>query len=202
MSRGKGSSIGWLVVEAGVSLTAGAAMGSVALLAFGADSAIEIASAAVLLRRRAVERRGGAPTRVAELERRAAWATGVLLLLLAACVVVDAGSALLRHSRPGACAVGLVMAAASTVVMPWLVRWKRRVVARIGSAALKTDAACGMVCVYMAATVLVGLALNAVFGWWWADPAAALAMVYFIVREGWDATLAARGRGQGGCCGS
>ena len=195
-------SIGWMVVEAGVSLTAGVAAGSVALLAFGADSAIEIASAAVLLRRLAVERRGSAATAVAEAERRAAWAAGVLLLLLAACIVVDAGSALLRHSRPGASAVGLAVAAASTVVMPWLVRWKRRVAARIGSAALKADAACGMVCAYMAATLLAGLALNAAFGWWWADPAAALAMVYFIVREGWESTLAARGRGQGGCCGS
>lgn len=196
-------SIAWMTVEAVVSLAAALTAGSVALLAFGADSAIEIVSATVLLRRLGVEQGGGSAAQVATAERRASWVTGVLLLLLAAWVVGEVGVDLLRRARPETSAPGLAIAAASTVVMPWIVRQKRRVAAQIGSAALKADAACGVVCAYMAATLLVGLVLRAAVGWWWADPVAALGIVYFIVREGWEAIEAARGRGAGcGCCGS
>ena len=196
-------SIAWMTVEAVVSLAAALTAGSVALLAFGADSAIEIVSAAVVLRRLGLEQGGGSAARVATAERRASWVTGVLLLLLAGWVVGDAAVDLLRHVRPEASAPGLAIAAASTVVMPWIVRQKRCVAAQIGSIALKADAACGVVCAYMAATLLVGLVVRAAFGWWWADPVAALGIVYFIVREGWEAIEAARGRGDGcGCCGS
>lgn len=196
-------SIAWMTVEAVVSLAAARAAGSVALLAFGADSAIELVSAAVLLRRLGVERGGGSAARVASAERRASWVTGGLLLLLAAWVVAVAAADLFHQAPPDASLPGLVIAAASTVVMPWIVRQKRRVAARIGSAALKADAGCGVVCTYMAGTLLVGLALRAAFGWWWADPVAALGIVYFIVREGWEAIEAARGRTDGcGRCGS
>lgn len=81
--------------------------------------------------------------------------------------------------------------------MPALVRTKRRIAAAIDSPALRGDAACGVVCVYMAATLLAGLVLRAAFGWWWADPVAALGIVYFIVREGREALTAGRACG---CC--
>ena len=187
-------SIGWMVLEAAVSLGAGAAAGSVALVAFGADSVIELVSAGVLLRRLRVEQAGGCAGEVQAAERKASGLVGVLLFLLAIWVVGSVLRDVLTHAQPESSPAGLIIAAASTVVMPWIVATKRRVAARIGSVALRADAACGIVCAYMAATLLAGLALRALFGWWWADPLAALGIVYFIVREGWEAIEAARGR--------
>ncbi len=189
-----------MLVEAAVSLGAGVAAGSVALVAFGADSVIELISAGVLLRRLGVERAGAGG--VEALERRASGVVGVLLFALALWVVAGVVRDLLFvHARPERSPAGVLLAAASVAVMPWIVATKRRVAARIGSAALRADAACGIVCAYMAATLLVGLGLRALFGWWWADPLAALGMLYFIVREGWEAVEAARARAERcGCC--
>ena len=103
---------------------------------------------------------------------------------LSAWVVGSALRDLLMRARPESSPVGLAVAAASTLVMPWIVSTKRRVAESIGSAALRADAACGVTCAYMAGTLLAGLGLRAVFGWWWADPLAALGIVYFVVREG------------------
>ncbi len=194
-------SIGWMVVEAVVSLGAGVAAGSVALIAFGADSVIELISAGVLLRRLRMEHAGGRASSVKAIERRASATVGILLFLLAIWVVASAFRDFVVHAQPEISLVGLVLAAASTVIMPWIVATKRKVAVRIGSAALKADAACGVVCAYMAGTLLIGLALRALFGWWWADPLAALGIVYFVVREGWEAVEAARGRTEScGCC--
>jgi|GEM_PF-3579774 len=132
-------SIGWMLVEAVVSLSAGAAAGSVALVAFGADSVIELISAGVLLRRLRVEQRGGCASEVQAAERRASWLVGALLFLLAAWVVGSIVHDLLTHARPESSPVGLAMAAASTVVMPWIVASKRRIAGRIGSPALRAD---------------------------------------------------------------
>ena len=126
-------------------------------------------------------------------ERRASGVVGVLLFLLAAWVVGSALRDLLMHARPESSAVGLAVAAAA-LVMPWTVSTKRRAAESIGSAALRADAACGVTCAYLAGTLLAGLGLRAVFGWWWADPLAALGIVYFVVREGREAVMAARGR--------
>ena len=193
--------IGWMTVEAVVSLGAGVAAGSVALVAFGADSVIELISAGVLLRRLGLEQAGGSASSVETVERRAAAVVGGLLFALALWVVASTGRDLLVRARPETSLAGLLLAAASSVVMPWIVATKRRVATRIRSAALKADAACGIVCAYMAVTLLIGLGLRALFGWWWADPLAALGIVYFVVREGWEAIEAARGRTNGcGCC--
>lgn len=192
--------IAWMVVEAAVSLGAGLAAGSIALVAFGVDSVLELVSAAVLLWRLNVERRGASPERVEQAERRASAVVGWSLLLLALYVVVDVGHDLWTRAAPESAPVGIVLAAAALVVMPILVRGKRRIAAEIASPALKGDAACGIVCAYMAATLLVGLALRAALGWWWADPVAALGLVYFIVREGREALAAARGE-ECGCGG-
>lgn len=186
--------VAWMVLEGGVSLLAAAAAHSVALLAFGADSLIELVSAAVLLRRLAVESAGASTAVVARAERTASAVVSGLLLALALYVVGTSAHALLAHARPDVSLPGLAMAGASVVVMPWLVVVKRRVAARVGSAALRADAACGVTCAYMAATLLIGLGLRAVLGWWWADPVAALGIVYFLVREGLEALDAARGK--------
>ncbi len=193
--------IGWMALEAVVSLGAGVAAGSVALVAFGADSVIELISAGVLLRRLRVEQVGTSAVAVASAERRASGVVGILLFVLAIYVVGSALRDLLMRAQPEASPVGLVMAASSMLVMPWIVATKRKVAARIGSAALRADAACGIVCAYMAATLLAGLAVRALFGWWWADPLAALGIVYFIAREGWEAIEAARGHAEAcDCC--
>jgi divalent metal cation (Fe/Co/Zn/Cd) transporter len=93
------------------------------------------------------------------------------------------------------------LAIAAVIVMPLLVRSKRRIASEIGSAALRADAACSLTCAYMAATLLVGLALTTILGWWWADSVAALALLYWIVPEAREALQAARS-GNGGCaCG-
>ncbi len=191
--------VGWMTLEAVVSLGAGVAAGSVALVAFGADSVIELISAGVLLRRLGLEQAGASASGIEAAERRASTVVGVLLFALALWVLTSIGRNLLVRARPETSIAGVLLAAASAVVMPWIVATKRRVAARIGSAALKADAACGIICAYMAATLLIGLGLRALFGWWWADPLAALGIVYFVVREGWEAIEAARGRADG-CC--
>jgi divalent metal cation (Fe/Co/Zn/Cd) transporter len=188
----------WMVVEAAVSVAAGLAAGSIALIAFGADSVIELISAATLLWRLSLEAAGTvSPARVERAERRASRVVGTALLLLAAYVAVQSGYDLLTRAVPESSVWGIGIAAAALVIMPVLVRTKRRVAAEINSPALRGDAACGTVCAYMAATLLAGLVLRAAFGWWWADPVAALGIVYFIVREGREA-LAANGTDR--CC--
>jgi hypothetical protein len=200
-------SIAWMVVELVAALGAGFAARSVSLETFGIDSAIELVAGWALLRRLAFElrlRSGTGPAgaageeRIARAERRASRIVGWGLYALAAYVVLGVALGLVARARPEASPTGIGLAAASALVMPGLVIAKRRVAERIGSAALRADAACGVVCAYMAATVLLGLALNALLGWWWADDAAALALLWFIVREGREALEKAEG--QDTCC--
>ncbi len=117
-------------------------------------------------------------------ERQASRIVGWSLILLAVYVAGQSAYNLWTHAVSESSPVGIAMAVATFFVMPWLIRTKRKVASAINSPALKGDAACGVVCVYMAATLLAGLVLQAVFGWWWADPVAALGIVYFVVREG------------------
>ena len=185
--------IAWMVVEFAVGIAAAWASGSVALMAFGLDSGIEIISAVVLLRRLGIERRGGNGERIARAEQRAAGVVGCTLLLLALYIVASGGWSLLHRPTAGPSSWGIAIAVGAVVVMPALVIAKRRIAARIGSAALKADAAEGVVCAYMALVLLVGLVLRAAAGWWWADPLAALGIVYFVVREGREAVEASHG---------
>ncbi len=181
--------IGWMVLEAAVSLSAGIMAGSIALVAFGLESVIELVSAGVLLRRLGLERDHPDidPKRVERAERTAARVVGWSLVVLAVYVTIQSGYDLWTRAAPNASPLGMALAAGAIVVMPALVRMKRRIAASIDSAALKADAMCGVVCAYMAGTLLVGLGLRAAFGWWWADPVAALGLVYFIAREGYEA---------------
>ncbi len=119
-------------------------------------------------------------------ERAARWA-GVLLLALAVYIVVESGRRLLTSDRPGESVVGIVLMALSLIVMPLLARAKLRLAASLGSRALRADAHETIVCAWLSATTLLGLGLNAVLGWWWADPVAAVAMLPLIVREGIEA---------------
>jgi len=173
--------VGWNVLEAVVAVGAGLASGSVALVGFGVDSVIESTSGAVLLWRLRDGARGEAR------EQLALRLVGVSFLLLAAYVAFDAAGSLLRREPPEVSAVGIILAALSLVVMPLLARAKRRVAARLESRALRADSRQTDLCAYLSAVLLGGLLLNALFGWWWADPAAALVMVPIIAREGVEA---------------
>jgi divalent metal cation (Fe/Co/Zn/Cd) transporter len=190
----------WMVVEASVAIIAGYATHSVSLQGFGIDSIIELITGGVLLWRLLAEQRGGSTESIERAERRAAWITAISLFALALYIVGDSAFAVLTQSHPQASWWGLGLAIAAVIVMPLLWQGKLRVAKHIGSAALKADAMCSITCAYMSVALLVGLALNALFGWWWADPLAALALVYFIVREGREALHEAR-TGEACACG-
>jgi divalent metal cation (Fe/Co/Zn/Cd) transporter len=181
----------WNLAECVVALIAGFVAGSIALVGFGLDSAIEVASSLAAVWRLS---RDADEARREAAERRALHAIGVCFMLLAAYVLYDGVSALVERKAPEHSTAGIVIAALSLIVMPILVRAKRRIARRLGSGALEAEARQTRVCAYLSAILLVGLALNAQLGWWWADPAAALAMVPLIGREGVEAV---RGRT---CC--
>jgi divalent metal cation (Fe/Co/Zn/Cd) transporter len=165
--------IGWNVVEGVVALAAGVAAGSVALVGFGLDSAVEVSAAAVLAWRLRQERRGGC---MAEFDRRATRAIAVCFAALAAYVAVEAIVQLARASAPAASPVGLVLAALSLVVMPAVARAKLRLAPSLGSQAVAAEARQTMLCAGLSGVLLAGLGLNAALGWWWADPVAGLAI--------------------------
>jgi divalent metal cation (Fe/Co/Zn/Cd) transporter len=183
----------WMVAEAAIALGAGFLAKSVSLESFGLDSVIELVGGGVLLWRLLAEQRGVAGEPLERVERRASRIVGWALYALALYIIVAAALALLTQTRPKESWVGLGLALAAVVVMPILWRVKLAVAGRIGSAALRADAACSITCAYMSLVLLVGLALTRAFGWWWADPLASLALLYFVVHEGREALEAAKG---------
>jgi divalent metal cation (Fe/Co/Zn/Cd) transporter len=176
--------IAWNSIECMVALMAGFVAGSVALVGFGFDSAIEVSSSVAALWR--LHRDDDEARREAS-ERATARIIGACFLLLASYVLVNAVEVFRRHELPERSIPGLVLAALSVIVMPVLVRYKRRVATRLGSGALEAEARQTRVCAYLSAILLVGLGLNAWLGWWWADPVAGLVMVPLIAWEGWQA---------------
>ncbi len=191
----------WMVIEAVVAIGAGVLAASVLLTAFGIDSVIELVTGGALLWRLATEARGGDLARVERAENRAAWVTGIGLVALCLYVVASVAFGLLTHSKPEGSPVGIGLSIAALVIMPILAWRKRTIAARIDSAALRGDAACSLTCAYMAGALLVGLALNAAFQWWWADSVAALGLLYWLIPEAREALEGARA-GRGGCsCG-
>jgi divalent metal cation (Fe/Co/Zn/Cd) transporter len=174
------------VLESLAALGFGAAARSTALIGFGADSLIELASGVLAAWRIGRERSGELDEAAAErLERVTGRIAGALLLAVGAWIVWDAITRLTsRAAPPGESTGGIVIAAASTVVMPLLGRAKRRVAEALDSPTLRADALETVVCGWLAAATLAGLALHAAFGLWWADPVAGLALVPLIAREG------------------
>jgi divalent metal cation (Fe/Co/Zn/Cd) transporter len=190
----------WMVLEASIAITSGFATRSVSLEGFGVDSIIELVAGSILLWRLLVEQRGGSIEVVSQAERRASWITGISLFGLALYIVADSVFAILTQSHPQVSWWGIGLAIAAAIIMPLLWQGKLRVAKRIGSPALKADAVCSVTCAYMSFTLLIGLLLNTFFGFWWADALAALALVYFIVREGREAIHEAR-TGEACSCG-
>jgi divalent metal cation (Fe/Co/Zn/Cd) transporter len=173
--------IGWNLLEGVVAVGAGVVAGSAALVGFGFDSFIEsLSGGALLWRLRSDE----------DSERREAVAlklVGVSFLILVAYVAFDAAKSLITREPPASSYVGIALSALSLFVMPLLARAKRRVAAQINSRALHADSRQTDICAYLSAILLGGLGLNALFGWWWADPVAALVMVPIIAKEGIEA---------------
>ncbi len=176
--------VGWNILEGIVAILSGALAGSVALMGFGIDSGIESASGGILLWRLYSERCGQDTEAV---ERRALNLVGVSFILLAAYVAFDAAKTLISHERPGRSIIGILLSVLSLIVMPLLARAKRRTAAQLNSRALHADSRQTSICAYLSAILLGGLLLNALLGWWWADPIAALVMVPIIVNEGREA---------------
>lgn len=168
-----------------MAVTAGVVAGSIALVAFGFDSVIETLSAVVVVWQFRGELTDGVDE---ERERRAMRLIGATFFALAAYVVVESGRALfLGGGEAEGSPVGIGLAAVSLVVMPALALAKRRVAAALGSPTLRADSTETLLCAWLSAALLAGLALNAAFGWWWADPAAALAIAVLAGREGLEA---------------
>lgn len=182
--------IGWNCTEAVAGILAGLAAASIALIGFAIDSLIESFSGAILLWR--LQQHLGDEGR----ERVALNLVGWSLLVLALYVGVDAVKSLLKHEPPHESIVGIVLAAVSLVVMPLLAGAKRRVAVRLDSRALHADSRQTDICAYLSVILLLGLGLNALFDWWWADPVAALIMVPVIAHEGIEAF---RGKHCEGC---
>lgn len=186
----------WMVVEATVAIAAGILAGSLLLTAFGLDSVIELVSGGILLWRLTIQARLGDVERVEWAERRAAWVVAVALGLLCVYVFGSALYGLIIRAAPESSLVGIVIAVAAVVVMPWLGVTKRRLATRLESGALRGDADSSFTCGYMAATVLVGLALNALFHWWWAEYVAALVFLIWLIGETREALEEAREGGR------
>jgi divalent metal cation (Fe/Co/Zn/Cd) transporter len=174
------ATIGWNGVEGVVAVAAGLAAGSVSLVGFGFDSAIEVSAALILTWRLGQERKDGCTQ---ESDRRATRAIAVSFAVLALYVAYGAAGDLLARSRPESSVPGLVLAALSLAVMPWLARAKRRLAPVLGSAAAAADATQTNLCALMSAVVLVGLGANAILGWWWADPMAGVVIAAIAATE-------------------
>jgi divalent metal cation (Fe/Co/Zn/Cd) transporter len=188
--------IAWNAIEALVAIAAGIAAGSVALVGFGLDSVIESISGIALYRRLAFELSGASEAESEASERRALWFVGISFFLIAAYVLYDAVTSLIKRSAPESSPLGVGLAAVSLVVMPLLAWAKLRTGKALGSRALIADAAETFVCAYLSFALLLGLGLNAALGWWWADPVAALLMLPLIVKEGNEAIESARSEGK------
>ncbi|SDE91336.1 Cation efflux family protein [Blastococcus fimeti] len=184
-----GASVTYNVIEAVVAVTAGVAAGSVALVGFGLDSVVEVSSGLIVLwqfRHRLPQAR----------ERQALRLMALSFFTLAAYVGVESVRALVAGADPDASPVGIGLAVASLVVMPFLSWAQRRTGRALGSRAVVADSTQTLLCTYLSAVLLAGLLLNAAFGWSWADPVAGLVIAAVAVREG-----RAAWRGEGCGCG-
>lgn len=185
--------IGWHVVEALIAVIAGFAAGSIALVGFGADSMIEAIAGFVVVWLFTGSRLGSS-----HAERRAQQMIAVSFYILAVYVGVEATRTLINASHPQTSWVGIALAAFTAVTMPLLARAKRRVGTQLNSSAAVKEASQTSLCAYLSVALLIGLGTNAFFGWWWADPLAALAIAAVALKEGRESW-----RGEGcadGCC--
>jgi divalent metal cation (Fe/Co/Zn/Cd) transporter len=182
-------SLAYMTAEGAIGITAAILASSVALLGFGLDSAIEGLASIIVIWRFTGSRRLSE-----HAEQRAQRLVAITFFLLAPYIAQDAVRTLIGGEHPGTSWLGIGLSISSIVVMPLLGKSKQRIGQRLGSRATAGEGAQNMLCAYLAGGVLAGLALNAVFGLWWADPAVALGIAALALNEGHDAW-----RGEG-CC--
>ena len=175
--------IAWNTLEGLVAVVAGALAGSISLVGFGIDSFIEVTSGTVLLWRMSVDADALKRERNEKLSLRI---VGFCFLALALYVGYESVSDLVSRKAPGHSIPGIALACVSLVVMPILSKAKKEVATGLGSSAMHADAKQTDFCVYLSAILLIGLLLNAMLGWYWADPLAGLIMVPIIAKEGFD----------------
>lgn len=175
-------------LEGVLSVAAGLVAGSVALIGFGIDSFIEVTAGLAAIWRLHVD---ADVRRRAVAERQALRVIGLCFVALAVYVTVDATQSLISRTEPNESLLGIAIAAVSLIVMPLLARAKRDVAKALASQAIRAEARQTDICMYLSAILLGGLGLNALLGWWWADPIAGLAMVPFLA---WEGREALRGR--------
>lgn len=190
-----GGTLAYNLVEAVVSLWAAAVADSVALLGFGLDSIIEAVAATAMIWRLQVELQGADHAVIERTESRVHRVVGVTFLALALYVTLQSVWTLWTAAAPRESLAGIVLAAVSLVVMPLVSVGKLRAARELGSASLRAEAKETLACSYLSFTLLLGLVSNALIGWWWADPVAALLMVPWLVREGVEGL-----RGEACCC--
>lgn len=171
------------LLEGVIAIVAGVLAGSVALIGFGLDSAIEVSASIAVLTHLWLNRGDEA----LEWERRVAMFVGVTLLALAIYVGGQAIYDLITTSQPEESYLGIGIAALSLIVMPFVSRKEHALSHEIGSRSLEAESRETLMCTYLSAALLLGLGANALFGWWWADPIAALVIVGFLIKEGWEA---------------
>ena len=180
----------WMVIEAAVAVGAGIAASSLLLVAFGIDSAIELASAVVVFRRFRIESHGEFASALDDaraIERKTARIAGYLLFLLSAYVLVQAIFGLVTRHAAATSPIGIAVAIIAAIGMPFLAKAKLRVADNIESRALRADAMETLTCGYLAWVLLAGLALSAVTHWWWIDSVASLAIIPLLIHEGFEA---------------
>jgi divalent metal cation (Fe/Co/Zn/Cd) transporter len=179
--------LAYMTLEAAISLAAAIAAHSLLLAAFGIDSVIELISGAVLLWRLQIEAAAGDDAQVEKAERRASLFTAVILFLLCLYVLISSISGLLNHIQAESSLLGIGVSLVAVIVMPFLAFQKKRIANTLQSDALSDDATASLTCAYMAGTVLIGLALNLLFQWWWVEYVAALVFLFWLGRETWEA---------------
>jgi divalent metal cation (Fe/Co/Zn/Cd) transporter len=185
----------WHGIEAAVAIAAGAVAGSIALIAFGADSLIEALAGIIVLWRFAAARVDSETA-----ERRAQQLIAITFWLLAAYVTIDATVTLATGDHPATSPVGIGLAIVTLIAMPLLANAKASVAQRLDSHAGRSESRQNLLCAYLSAALLVGLTLNAAFGWWWADPATALVIAAVAAREGRESWRGESCCTTDGCC--
>ena len=188
--------VAWNVVEAVVAIGVGLAVGSVALVGFGVDSGTEVISAVALLWRLLKAGPYASVPEESAAERKALYLVAATFFLFALYILYEAVGALISGEGPESSTVALVLSAVSLVIMPVLAYLKGRTGREMGSRALVADSVETWVCAYLSVALLAAVGLNAAFGWWWADPIGALAMLPVILWQGWETLGEAREGGE------
>ncbi|TPR17608.1 cation transporter [Apilactobacillus timberlakei] len=174
----------WMLIEFVVALYSGIMAKSILLIAFGLDSFLEIIAGSVLIWRLKKEVNGAASETIKKAEKITSMLVGIILILLSIYVTITSLLNLFGHGVADDSLSGIIIAILSLLMMPFFIIKKRRYGKILKSDALIEDSYCNVTCAYIAGTVLAGMILNALFGFWWADSVASLILVYFIFTEG------------------